>query len=63
MYFTLYEKMLEVCFSTHPNIYYRTFLFRVALTIIFYSQNLEQTSYASLMFYVIKSIQCINQVP
>ena len=24
MYFTLYEKMLEVCFSTHPNIYYRT---------------------------------------
>ena len=27
MYFITTKRMLEVCFSVHPNIQYRTFLF------------------------------------
>ncbi|CUP31168.1 Uncharacterised protein [[Clostridium] symbiosum] len=29
MYFITTKRMLEVCFSAHPNIQYRTFLFRL----------------------------------
>ena len=29
MYFITTKRMLEVCFSAHPNIQYRTFLYKV----------------------------------
>ena len=32
MYFITTKRMLEVCFSAHPNIQYRTYYFREART-------------------------------
>ena len=40
MYFITTKRMLEVCFSAHPNIQYRTFFFRKNLEnecVIFYT--------------------------
>ncbi len=45
MYFITTKRMLEVCFSAHPNIQYRTFYLKEVCIVRFFSLYIESVFY------------------
>ena len=47
MYFITTKRMLEVCFSAHPNIQYRTFLFNRKVFLLNKNRSAEDRTAAA----------------
>ena len=50
MYFITTKRMLEVCFSAHPNIQYRTFLFNRKVLLLNKNRSAEARNFKEGLF-------------
>ena len=63
MYFITTKRMLEVCFSAHPNIQYRTYCF-VPIIITTSTPNAiikESASYVLMLYHLLSEMEVTQQ--
>ncbi|PKB55976.1 hypothetical protein CRH03_14445 [Clostridium sp. HMb25] len=61
MYFITTKRMLEVCFSAHPNIQYRTFLFKRILLLLNKNRSAENPASRILSCLLIQNLSSYSR--